>query len=97
MVKLSISAPVNLQGPCNSTKISSGPSSTTLNLTSFKFKIMSAISSKTPLIEVNSWDTPSILMDVIAPPGIEVRSERLNVLPIVTPYPLSKGSAITFA
>ena len=40
---------------------------------------------------------PSILMDVIAAPGIEVRSERLNVLPIVTPYPLSKGSATILA
>ena len=58
---------------------------------------MSAISSRTPLMEVNSCDTPSILMDVIAAPGIDVRSVRLNVLPMVTPYPLSKGSAITFA
>ena len=47
------------------------------------FKTMSVTSSRTPLIEVNSCNTPSICKDVIADPCIEESKILLNEFPIV--------------
>ncbi|MBI2094094.1 MAG: 30S ribosomal protein S4 [Candidatus Omnitrophica bacterium] len=41
--------------------------------------------------------TPSIFNEVTAAPSIEERRTRRNPLPIVIPYPRSKGSAINLA
>ena len=48
-------------------------------------------SSTTPSMEENSCNTPGILMPVIAYPSNEESKIRLKALPIVTPYPFSKG------
>ena len=49
--------------------------------------IISVTSSFTPGIELNSCNTPSILIWLIAAPGREERE-----FPSVVPYPLSSGS-----
>ena len=56
------------------------------------FKIIIATSSLTPGIVVNSWYTPSALIENTAAPGNEEINTRLNALPKVIPKPLSSGS-----
>ena len=63
----------------------------------FTFKTISVTSSLTPLIDENSWRTPSICTPVTAAPCIDDKRILLKVLPIVWPNPFSKGSATTFA
>ena len=63
----------------------------------FTFNTMSVTSSLTPLIEVNSCNTPSIWIEVTAVPLIDDKSILLNELPRVNPYPFSSGSAVIFA
>ena len=47
------------------------------------FKMISETSSFTPLMVVNSWSTPSILMEVTAAPGMDDSSVRRRELPRV--------------
>ena len=58
---------------------------------------MSVTSSRTPLIDENSCNTPSICIAVTAAPWIEDSNILLKELPIVCPKPFSRGSAITLA
>ena len=46
-------------------------------------------------MELNSCNTPSICIAVMADPCIEERRILLNEFPIVKAYPFSKGSAIS--
>ena len=66
-----------------------------LNVTFFKFIIISVTSSLTPSMVENSWSTPLILIDVIAVPWSEERRTLLKALPRVVPKPFSNGSIIT--
>ena len=68
-----------------------------LNLTPFKFTIISETSSTTFGTVENSCTTPSIYKLVIAHPGSDESKILLNEFPIVTPYPRSSGSHINFA
>ena len=54
--------------------------------------IISVTSSFTPGIELNSCNTPSILIWLIAAPGREESIILLREFPSVVPYPLSSGS-----
>ena len=53
--------------------------------TFFRLRTISVTSSTTPSMLWNSWFTPSILMDEIAAPSIELRSTRRSELPTVWP------------
>jgi hypothetical protein len=74
-----------------------GPSELTLRDKDFTFKTISVTSSLTPLIDENSWRTPSIWIAVMADPWIEESKILLKELPIVRAKPFSRGSAITVA
>ena len=63
----------------------------------FKFSTMSVTSSTTPSMLWNSWSTPSMRIELIAAPSMELSSTRRSALPIVWPKPVSKGSATYFA
>ena len=54
--------------------------------------MISVTSSLTPGIVENSCRIPSILIDVTAAPGSELRRILLMLFPSVIPYPLSRGS-----
>ena len=66
-------------------------STTCLNLTCFRFKIMLVTSSFTPGTVANSCSTPSILIVLIANPSSEERRIRRKALPTVIPKPGSSG------
>ena len=68
------------------------PSSSIVAESSFKVNIISVTSSLTPGIVENSWRTPSIFIAFTATPGNDDNNILLNALPIVIPYPLSRGS-----
>ena len=53
--------------------------------------MISVTSSTTPEMVENSWSTPSIRNEVIAKPSNEESNTRLSALPMVKPYPGSKG------
>ena len=61
------------------------------------FKIISVTSSRTPGIDENSCNTPSILIAVTAPPCKEDNNTRRKALPSVLPKPRSNGSMDTVA
>ena len=61
------------------------PSEVLFNAKDFTFKTISVTSSLTPLIEVNSWSTPSICIDVTALPLIYDNNILLSELPNVNP------------
>ena len=86
-----MSAAVNTFLPLRESFTLSTSESESLNLTLFKFWMISAISSLTPVIVENSCNTPSTFTFVIAAPGKLVSKTRLNAFPTVTPYPLSRG------
>ena len=69
----------------------SNSSTTCLNLTCFRFKIMLVTSSLTPGTVANSCSTPSILIVLIAKPSNEERRIRRKALPTVIPKPGSSG------
>ena len=87
--------------------ISPGPFASSINLlvvselpfkaSDLTFKTISVTSSLTPLIDVNSCNTPSICIAVTAVPLIDESRILLKELPKVSPYPFSKGSAIILA
>ena len=83
--------------PCMSKIIFLGLADDDLIARFFTFNTMSVTSSLTPLIEENSWRTPSIWIAETAAPWIEDNKILLNELPFVCPNPFSKGSATTFA
>src|SRR3990167_1383649 len=62
----------------------------------FILSIISVTSSTTPGILVNSCFTPLILTEVTALPSRDDNKTLRRLLPIVIPYPLSKGSAVNF-
>ena len=62
-----------------------------LNLTCLRLRMMSCIPSITPGIVANSWSTPEILIWLIAKPSREARRMRRRALPMVCPYPGSRG------
>jgi len=64
---------------------------------SLMLSTMSVTSSRTPGIEENSCNTPSMWTDCTAAPCRDERRMRRNALPNVTPKPRSSGSAITMA
>ena len=51
----------------------------------FRLRTMSVTSSTTLSMDWNSWFTPSILMDEMAAPSMELRSTRRRELPMVWP------------
>ena len=61
------------------------PSESHFNAKDLTFKTISVTSSLTPLIDVNSWSTPSICIDVTAAPLIEESKIRLSEFPKVNP------------
>ena len=61
-----------------------------------RFRMISVTSSFTPGIVENSWRMPSILTDVTATPGSELRRILLRLFPSVVPYHLSRGSTTNF-
>ena len=60
----------------------------------FTASTMSAASSRTPLIVVNSWSEPASLICVTALPSRLESSTRRRLLPTVVPKPRSNGSAV---
>ncbi len=66
-------------------------SATLRKRTCFRFRIISATSSTTPSMVENSCNTPGILIPVMAYPSNEDNRILLSALPIVTPYPFSRG------
>ena len=66
-----------------------------LNVTFFKFIMISVTSSLTPSIVENSCNTPLILIEVIAVPCREESKTLLKALPRVVPKPFSRGSITT--
>src|SRR6201996_1636794 len=71
-----------------------GPSPLNLNGICLRFKMMSVASSTTPVMDWNSWSTPSILTAVTAAPSIEESRVRRSALPMVVPKPRSNGWAL---
>ena len=61
------------------------PSELLFNAKDFTFKTISVTSSLTPLIDVNSCNTPSICIEVTAAPLIEESRILLSELPKVSP------------
>ena len=53
--------------------------------TFFRLSTISVTSSTTPSMLWNSWFTPSILIDEMAAPSMELRSTRRSELPTVWP------------
>ena len=53
--------------------------------TFFRLSTMSVTSSTTPSMDWNSWFTPSILIEEMAAPSMELRSTRRSELPTVWP------------
>src|SRR3954454_21542210 len=74
-----------------------GPSPSILSAICFTLRTMSVTSSRTPVSELNSCSTPSILIEVTAAPCSELRSTRRSELPRVIPKPRSSGSATNTA
>src|SRR5207248_9893345 len=70
-----------------------GPSPSIFSAICFTLSTMSVTSSRTPARELNSWSTPSILIEVTAAPWSEESSTRRSELPRVIPKPRSSGSA----
>src|SRR5271154_1396434 len=56
-------------------------------------RTISVTDSSTPESVENSWETPSIRIEVTAEPSMDDKRIRRKELPKVTPYPRSKGSA----
>ena len=61
------------------------PSAAHFNARDLTFNTISVTSSLTPLIDVNSWSTPSIWIEVTAAPLIEDNKILLSELPSVKP------------
>ena len=53
--------------------------------TFFRFRTISVTSSTTPSMLWNSWFTPSILIEEIAAPSMELSKTRRSELPTVWP------------
>src|SRR5215510_2910489 len=92
-----MSLAVTVPGPCFFTTIRFGPSPCILMAISLMLSTMSVTSSRTPAIEENSCNTPSICTDCTAAPCSEDSRIRRSALPSVTPKPRSSGSATTVA
>src|SRR5262245_8616646 len=88
-----MSLAVTVPGPCFFTTIRFGPSPCILMAISLMLSTMSVTSSRTPAIEENSCNTPSICTDCTAAPCSEDSRIRRSALPSVTPKPRSSGSA----
>ena len=73
------------------------PSEEHFNANDLTFKTISVTSSLTPLIDVNSCNTPSICIDVTAAPLIDDNNILLREFPKVKPKPFSSGSATIVA
>ena len=80
-----MSAAVITAGPFTHRLIFFSPGSSASTTISFTFRIMSVTASFTPSIVENSFKTPSILIPLIAVPGIEDNNILLSAFPIVFP------------
>ena len=60
-----------------------GSSSSDRSTSPFRFRMMSVTSSVTFGTVENSWSTPSIRIDEMAAPGIELSNVRRNEFPMV--------------
>ena len=74
-----------------------GPSPCILMAMSLMLSTMSVTSSRTPAIDENSCNTPSMCTDCTAAPCSDDNRMRRSALPSVTPKPRSSGSATTVA
>ena len=93
----SIISAVTVNGPFTFKLTFLIPSASIRTLIPLTLSIISVKSSLTPGIEENSCSTPCTCKDVIALPWREDNRILLKALPKVTPYPLSRGSAIIVA
>src|SRR6185369_3404460 len=74
-----------------------GPSPSMRSAICLTLRTMSVTSSRTPVSELNSCSTPSILIEVIAAPWSDDKRTRRSELPKVMPKPRSSGSATNAA
>ncbi len=91
----SICAAVTSHGPVADRRIFLGPSACIRTAKALMFKMMSVTSSRTPSIDENSCNTPSICTAVTAAPWSDESKIRRSAFPSVRPKPRSRGSATT--
>src|SRR5258706_138714 len=87
-----MSPAVTSPGPCLRRYIETGSSCSELTHRSLTFMTSSTTSSLTPGIVVNSCSTPSILMLVMAAPGIELSRVRPGAIPRLVAQTRARGS-----
>src|SRR5262245_13927493 len=92
-----MSPAVTTPGPFFFTTMRLGPSPCILIEMSLMLSTMSVTSSRTPAIEENSCNTPSMCTDCTAAPCSEESRIRRSALPSVWPKPRSSGSATSVA